>query len=175
MAYERWPGARIETTGLCLASSPAGEHIASNPGPRAISRRYEEAGQPSEQGLGLPRFVEKECQRYLKCGVLAHGFATFATAIGGHDLVVAFCCKRRGVWPLVQHPPDIAAHLVDAVIPRVPVQCAIRCRDGGAGSWILARDAQLASRALAVALRVIFADYRRRAQAMGEEAGAAEQ
>ncbi|TMB09502.1 MAG: hypothetical protein E6J65_28955, partial [Deltaproteobacteria bacterium] len=37
--------------------------------------------------------------------------------------------------------------------------------------WILARDAQLASRALAVALRAIFAHYRRRARATGEEAG----
>src|SRR5438445_13523985 len=65
---------------------------------------------------------------------------------------------------------DTAAHLVDAVIPRVPVRQWVLSLPRWA-RWILARDAQLASRALAVALPAIFAHYRRRARAMGEEAG----
>ena len=133
----------------------------------------EEARERSEQGLGLPRFVAEEFKRYLECGVLANGFARVRCGDCGHDLLVAFSCKRRGVCPScnTRRMHDTAAHLVDAVIPRVPVRQWVLSLPRWA-RWILARDAQLASHALAVvALLAIFADYRRRARAMGEEAG----
>jgi len=132
----------------------------------------EEARERSEHGLGLPRFVAEEFERYLDCGVLANGFTRVRCGDCGHDLLVAFSCKRRGVCPScnTRRMHDTAAHLVDAVIPRVPVRQWVLSLPRWA-RWILARDAQLASRALALALRAIFAHYRRRAQAIGEEAG----
>ncbi len=114
----------------------------------------------------------EEFERYLECGVLANGFARVRCGDCGHDLLVAFSCKRRGVCPScnTRRMHDTAAHLVDAVIPRVPVRQWVLSVPRWA-RWILARDAQLASRALAVTLRAIFADYRRRARAMVDEAG----
>ena len=31
----------------------------------------------AQDGTGVPKFVEKELQAFLKCGVLAHGFSRF--------------------------------------------------------------------------------------------------
>jgi hypothetical protein len=63
---------------------------------------------------------------------------------------------------------DSAAHLVDRVIPRVPVRqfvvtFAPRVR------YHLAADPRLASAALTQVLRVIFAFHRRRARALGAQ------
>ncbi|MEP6863467.1 MAG: transposase zinc-binding domain-containing protein, partial [Deltaproteobacteria bacterium] len=47
-------------------------------------------------GRGLPRYVERELAEYLRCGVLAHGFARVRCQACGDELVVAFSCKGAG-------------------------------------------------------------------------------
>ncbi|HWU85828.1 MAG TPA: transposase zinc-binding domain-containing protein [Kofleriaceae bacterium] len=51
------------------------------------------------EGGGLPRHVERELAEYLRCGVLAHGFARVRCTTCHEEIVVAFSCKRRGLCP----------------------------------------------------------------------------
>jgi hypothetical protein len=72
----------------------------------------------------VPGYVERKFRRYLECGILAHGFARARCGACGHDLPVAFSCKERGVCPScnVRCMVEIAAHLTDHVLPRLPVR-----------------------------------------------------
>ncbi len=123
-----------------------------------------ESQERSADGVGWPGFVEMEFRRYLDCGILANGFARVHCESCGNDLLVAFSCKRRGFCPScnARRMHDTAAHLVDRVIPHVPVRQWVLSLPRWA-RWMLARDSALASRALAVALRAIFSSYRLRA------------
>jgi len=76
-----------------------------------------------EQG-GLPRFVEKEFEEYLSCGILERGLARLICGVCGQEMVVAYSCKRRGFCPscIGRRMSDVAAHLVDEVLPEVPMR-----------------------------------------------------
>ena len=75
-------------------------------------------------GADLPQFVKDEFDAFLECGVLAHGFLRLHCSDCGHDKLVAFSCKRRGFCPScgARRMAQTAAHLVDHVIPHVPVR-----------------------------------------------------
>jgi hypothetical protein len=45
----------------------------------------------------IPPYVEQAFRRYLECGILAYGFARARCDQCGHDFLVAFSCKGRGV------------------------------------------------------------------------------
>jgi hypothetical protein len=47
----------------------------------------------------VPPYVERQFRRYLDCGILAHGFARARCGQRGHDFLIAFSCKGRGVCP----------------------------------------------------------------------------
>jgi hypothetical protein len=68
-------------------------------------------------------YVEEEFRGYLTCGLLCFGFARALCTRCPQRFVVAFSCKRRGVCPSCNGRPmaQTAAHLVDHVIPPVPV------------------------------------------------------
>jgi hypothetical protein len=82
------------------------------------------ANEADPTGDGVPDHVEKEFRDYLKCGILAHGFARARCASCGYDFLVAFSCKGRGACPScsAKRMAETAAHLVDHVIPHVPVR-----------------------------------------------------
>jgi hypothetical protein len=100
--------------------------------------------------------VEREFRRYLECGILAHGFARARCGQCGHDFLIAFSCKGRGVCPScnARRMVATAAHLTDHVLPPLPV-----------GQWVLAvpkrlryflqRDADLQGAALRLFLRLV--------------------
>jgi hypothetical protein len=71
-----------------------------------------------------PRFVEQAFRKYLECGVFAHGFARARCGDCGHDFLVAFSCKGRGVCPscCTRRMNETAAHLVEHVFPVQPVR-----------------------------------------------------
>ena len=122
----------------------------------------------SDYGRGLPAFVEKEILAYLDCGILANGFARVACRDCRREIVVAFSCKGRGLCPSCtsRRMHDLAARLVDSVIPFVPVRQWVltfspRVR------WHLAQDPRLASEALTLFVRSLFNFQRRRARALG--------
>ncbi len=116
-------------------------------------------------GAPVARFVEREIRAYLECGVLALGFLRVHCDACGHDRLVAFSCKGRGFCPSCggRRMADTAAHLVDRVLPEVPVR-----------QWVLtlpyplryrcAWNARLTSEVLRCFLRAVFADTRRRAK-----------
>ncbi len=104
----------------------------------------------------VPEYVEREFRRYLDCGILAHGFARARCGQCGHDFLIAFSCKGRGVCPScnARRMVATAAHLTDHVLPPLPVR-----------QWVLAvpkrlryflqRDADLQGAALRLFLRVV--------------------
>ncbi len=112
-----------------------------------------------------PRFIEQELRAYLRCGILAHGFLRLHCDACGHDRLVPFSCKRRGFCPSCggRRMADTAAHLIDCVLPEVPIR-----------QWVLtlpyplryrcAYDAALASEVLRAFLRALFSALRRRAK-----------
>ncbi len=121
---------------------------------------------------GAPLFVKREFQRFVRCGVLAHGFARFRCAACGTDRLVAFSCKGRGFCPRCggRRMTERAAHLIDHVLPRVPVR-----------QWVLslpfelryrlAWDHKLCRAVLAVYTRALLGFYRKRAKAAGHRDG----
>jgi hypothetical protein len=72
----------------------------------------------------LPQFVKDEFDAFLECGILAHGFLRLRCADCADEKLVAFSCKRRGFCPScgARRMAETAAHLVDYVIPPVPVR-----------------------------------------------------
>jgi hypothetical protein len=47
-------------------------------------------------GSGAPSWVEKDFRAYLRCGILAHGFARASCADCGHERLIPLSCKGRG-------------------------------------------------------------------------------
>ncbi len=109
-------------------------------------------------GKALPRYVVEEFRAYLRCGVLAHGFARARCVGCGHDMFVAFSCKLRGVCPSCggRRMSETAAKLVDRVLPAVPVR-----------QWVLSVPFELRvmlaadPASLTLTSRVLFEELRR--------------
>jgi hypothetical protein len=78
----------------------------------------------AETGVGLPEFVKAEFDAFLEGGILAHGFLRVRGAECAQEKLVAFSCKKRGFCPScgARRMAETAAHLVDHVIPPVPVR-----------------------------------------------------
>ena len=109
----------------------------------------------------VPEYVEREFRRYLDCGVLAHGFARARCGDCGHDVLIAFSCKGRGVCPScnARRMAEVAAHLVEHVFPVLPVRQWVlsipkRLR------YFLQRDPAALSAVLHILLRAIEARLR---------------
>ncbi|MBK6735769.1 MAG: transposase [bacterium] len=79
------------------------------------------AAERDEYGRGVALHVESELRGYLKCGILAHGFARVYCGNCRHDFLVAFSCKGRDLCPscATRRMVDVSAHMVDQVLPRV--------------------------------------------------------
>ena len=80
--------------------------------------------QQDDQDRSVPAVVERELTSFLECGILAHGFARARCPDCTAEFLVAFSCKGRGICPscTTKRMVATAAHLVDAVIPRVPMR-----------------------------------------------------
>ena len=122
----------------------------------------EEAGRP------IPAFVELELRAYLKCGVLAWGFTRLYCDACRRSRLVAHSCGGRGFCPSCngRRMAESAAHLVDLVLPRVPVRQYVlslpfRLR------FVVAFDHDLELEVGAVFVRTVFNWYRLRARRQG--------
>jgi ribosomal protein S27E len=80
--------------------------------------------QLAAQGRSLPAYVVQECEDFLKCGRLEHGFLRVRCESCRHEKLVAFSCKRRGFCSScgARRMADSAAHLVDEVLPKRPIR-----------------------------------------------------
>ncbi len=101
----------------------------------------------------IPSYVERDLRQYLECGILAHGFARARCTACGHDFLIAYSCKGRGICSScnTRRMVETAAHLVDHVFPAVPVRQWVvslpkRLR------YFLVRDARLLNRVVRIAL-----------------------
>lgn len=115
------------------------------------------------EGDPVPSHVERELRSYLECGILACGFARAYGDTCGHDFLVAFSCKGRGLCPscTTRRMAETAAHLVEHEFPRVPVRQRVmtfpkRLR------YFLHRDPALLGRVRRSVLRLIETALRRR-------------
>jgi hypothetical protein len=73
---------------------------------------------------GAPSFVHDAFERFLRCGVLAHGFARFKCDACEHEHFVPLSCKARGLCPSCggRRMMAITRHVLDAVLPHVPTR-----------------------------------------------------
>jgi hypothetical protein len=78
----------------------------------------------AERGTGLPGYVQREFEDYLKCGRLEHGFMRVRCESCHAEHLVAFSCKRRGFCPScgARRMAESAALLVDEVLPEQPIR-----------------------------------------------------
>jgi len=119
--------------------------------------------QGDELVSGVPFHVQAAFRDYLKCGILAHGFARAYCSSCGHDFMIAFSCRRRDICPscATRHMVETAAHLTDHVLPRVPYRQWVlsvpkRVR------WHLREKPQVTSGLLGVFLRAVETTIRQR-------------
>src|SRR4030095_16728122 len=121
-----------------------------------------------QRGAPVPEFVEEEFRAFLQCGVLEYGFLRLRCRACGFNRLLAFSCKGRAFCPSCcgRRMADTAAHLVDRVIPAVPVRqwvlslpYAVRYR--------VAFDGAVLGKVLGIFIRAVFASLRRRANECG--------
>jgi hypothetical protein len=72
----------------------------------------------------LPRYVVDTFDGYLACGDVAAGFLRCHCEACGHDVLVAFSCKHRGLCPScgTRRMCNEAVQVVDRVLPNVPIR-----------------------------------------------------
>ncbi len=119
----------------------------------------------AEEGGSLPRFVKREFEAFLACGIPIHGFIRVRCENCRLDGFVAFSCKGRGFCPSCggRRMADTAAHLVDRVLPEVPVRQWVLSLPYPV-RFLLAYDRRLCTRVLGTFLRSLLAWHRRRAR-----------
>ena len=124
------------------------------------------------QGPGLPAFVRRELAALLSCGILARGFARVRCKGCGDDLLVAFSCKGRGICPSCggRRMADTAAHLVDRVLPRVPVRQWVLSLPFGL-RFAVAFDRELCRQVRTMFMDTVLAVLRRRSRRQGIRKG----
>jgi hypothetical protein len=121
------------------------------------------AGHDEDLASNVPFHVQNAFREYLRCGILAHGFARAYCSGCGHDFLIAFSCKGRDVCPscATRRMVETAAHLTDQVLPRVPYRQWVlsvpkRVR------WHLREKPEVISGLLRIFLRAVETTLRRR-------------
>ena len=130
-----------------------------------------DAAEADPRGEGMPGWVERDFRAYLRCGILAHGFARIRCDACAAERLVAFSCKGRGVCPScsARRMVEVAAHLTDHVLPPLPLR-----------QWVLSLpkrlrpflpcDPHLAGAVLHVLLRAIRTTLQRTSPGAGPDA-----
>jgi hypothetical protein len=129
------------------------------------------AAEADPWGEGVAGWVEEDFRAYLRCGILAHGFARIRCDDCAAERLVAFSCKGRGVCPScnARRMVEVAAHLNDHVLPPLPIR-----------QWVLSvpkrirpffhHDPALAGAVLRILLRAIRTTLRRDSPGAGPDA-----
>lgn len=172
------------------AAGPTGSATADAPGHSAVYRRRQpettplypvvqhhletflaDAAAADAFADGVPRWVEADFRAYLRCGILAHGFARVRCDACAAERIVAFSCKGRAVCPScnTRRMVELAANLTDHVLPPLPLR-----------QWVfslpkrlrpfLPHDAPLAGAVLRILLRAIRHALRHASHGAGPDA-----
>ncbi len=91
---------------------------------QAVAEHWPAFQERAEEHGGLPRFVVREFEEYLRCGILEYGCLHLVCRDCGHSELVAFSCKKRGFCPscVGRRMAEMAVHLEERVLPRVPIR-----------------------------------------------------
>jgi len=117
----------------------------------------------------LPAYVVQELEGYLGCGRPEAGFTWYRCPQCEHSLVLPFSCKGRAFCPSCggRRMNQLAANLVDHVLPHVPVRQWVLTFPMPVRFWLAWRP-KLRREVLSAVLRVVFDHYR---QTLGEPGG----
>lgn len=87
-----------------------------------VIKRYYKTWRRNAQNV--PRYVDKEFNQYIGCGILSHGFACAHCYVCHQEFFLAFSCKGRGVCPScnTKRMVEISAHLIENLIPAIPMR-----------------------------------------------------
>jgi Transposase zinc-binding domain len=109
-----------------------------------------------DDGGALPGRVTGEFERYLRCGILAHGFARVRCPECKEELLVGFSCKGRGFCPscTTRRMQGTATHLLDYVLPQVPYRQWVLSMPRWL-RFLLARDPRRITKALKIFLNAV--------------------
>lgn len=123
---------------------------------------------------GLPTFVQSDLERFVACGDFGRGFVHLRCEGCEVDRYVAFTCKSRGCCPSCggMRMTQLGAHLIDAVIPYVPVRQFVLTVPFELRAK-LAFDSEFAAEVKRALHTSMQAAYRRRAKARGFTSGRA--
>jgi len=104
----------------------------------------------------IPYYVENEIHGYLKCGILAYGFARARCPDCGHDFIIAFSCKKRGVCPscCTKYIELTTAHIIDNILPKLAIRQFVLSMP----KWIryfVARNSELSCKVLRIFIDAI--------------------
>jgi hypothetical protein len=118
----------------------------------------------------LPTYVEDAFHAYLRCGIFAHGFARLHCDTCNEDRLLAFSCKGRGMCPSCagRRMANTAAHLVDRVLPHVPIRQYVLSLP-----FELRALAAFRADALTALCRIFFESIRKRYRKCGKALGPA--
>ncbi|OUR97364.1 hypothetical protein A9Q84_13650 [Halobacteriovorax marinus] len=126
-----------------------------------LIKNYQQVFSEKESaGVSFPYHLKKEFRRFLSCGVMAEGFARFHCSGCRRDKLVAFSCKGRSICPSCsgRRMNDTAIHLMDEVIPEVPVRQWVLSMPYS-HRFILSSNNDLLRKTLAIYHRVISSFY----------------
>jgi len=71
---------------------------------QCIEAHWPEFRERAEEAGGLPKFVVREFDEYLRCGRLEYGCLRLGCSHCGFERLVAWSCKRRGFCPSLELP-----------------------------------------------------------------------
>jgi len=133
---------------------------------QAVQEHWETFRSQTEEGL--PAYVVREFESFLRCGFLAHGFLRMKCEACRHEKLVAFSCKRRGFCSscAASRMSESAAFWVDHVFPHVPVRQWVLSVPIPLRFW-MARNPGLLGSVLAITIRAIERTYARKARRAG--------
>tara|TARA_Y100000294_G_C8544527_1_gene332553 strand:+ start:140 stop:1555 length:1416 start_codon:yes stop_codon:yes gene_type:complete len=122
-----------------------------------------------EKGRYLPKYVRKEFESFIDCGIFAKGSLRLSCESCHRDKLVAFSCKRRGLCPSCggRRMSDAAAHLVDNVFPIVPVRQWVLSFPYNL-RYLFSYNKKALTKALEVVMRVINRFYINRGKLRGD-------
>ena len=113
----------------------------------------------------LPRFVWRELERIVDCGVLEKGFVRVVCESCKHERNVGFSCKGRGVCSscVSRKMAELSQHLFDHVVPEVPLRQFVLTFPPPL-RFLIARDKRLLCAVRTIVLRSIKAFVCRKAR-----------
>lgn len=133
---------------------------------KIINKHYRRGFLNKEQhGVTFPFHIKREFERYLACGIHEFGMVRFACGVCAKDKFIAYSCKGRTICPRCngRKMADTAKHLVEEVIPVVPVRQWVLSMPFK-HRFILSSDQKVLNSVLQIFHRAISTHYKRKAK-----------